>query len=58
MTKAAAPELVQIKQQAFELKKATGCSHAKCLEAIAHQRGFRTYAALLASIKNPPPGPK
>lgn len=46
------PEIIAIKAEAAECKKAyPGLSTAQSIEAAAHLRGFKTYAAFRASLK-------
>lgn len=37
---------IELQRQAFDLKKATGHALGRCYEAIAREKGFKTYAAL------------
>lgn len=44
-----APSIDRLKKQAKALKKATGQKHCQCLEAIAQQHGYSTWASLVAA---------
>lgn len=44
--------IARIKDQAKALKKATGVSHCQAIEAIARQRGYGSFIALRADLKN------
>lgn len=44
--------IARIKDQAKELKKLTGLSHCQAIEAIARQRGYGSFIALRADLKN------
>ena len=46
------PEIVAIKKEAAEIKAAyKGMTQSQSIEAAAHMRGFKTYAAFRASLK-------
>lgn len=45
------PPLAEIRQRAFDMKKATGGVLGHMHQAIAQHYGFKTYAALLAYKK-------
>jgi hypothetical protein len=42
---------VQLQREAFEMKLRTGMKLGHCYETIAKGRGYNTYAALLAAMK-------
>ena len=52
MSAPAIPGEAALKQQAYQLRKATGQSLGHCYEAIAKNRGFGTYAAMRAAMKS------
>lgn len=44
--------IASIKDQAKALKAVTGLSHSQAIEAIARQRGFKSFIALRADLRN------
>ncbi|MCO5157920.1 MAG: hypothetical protein M9945_14420 [Aquamicrobium sp.] len=50
------PEIIAIKAEAAEIKRAyAGLSQSQAIEAAAHMRGFKTYAAFLAGLEEETP---
>lgn len=45
----------QLKRDARRLSKTTGEPHGRCIEELARQHGFKTYAALRAAVLPPKP---
>ena len=45
------PLIVQLKRDARRLTKTAPYTHSQALEQLAQQQGYRTYAALRASLK-------
>lgn len=46
------PEIIAIKKEAAEMRVAyKGLTQSQAIEAAAHLRGFKTYAAFRASLK-------